>query len=90
MSQSNWFVCNFELKNFDVFKKETQNELTFTVDPWAYKQGGEGLVSRIIYSFENGWAYIRRGLKVVFYGIKNQGLFRILKDRRWESQWGLG
>ena len=89
MSQSNWFVCNFELKNFDVFKKETQNELTFTVDG-LINGGGEGLVSRIIYSFENGWAYIWRGLKVVFYGIKNQGLFRILKDRRWESQWGLG
>ena len=48
---------------------------TFTVD---------GLISGIIYSFENGWAYIRvglktgggGGLKVGFYGIarRNKGV----------------
>ena len=31
-----------------------------------------GLISGIIYSFENGWAYIRGGLKVGFYGILSE------------------
>ena len=30
-----------------------------------------GLISRIIYSLANGWTYIRGGLKVGFYGMKN-------------------
>ena len=37
---------------------------------WAYKQGGGGgLISGIISSLANGWAYIRRGFNVGFYGI---------------------
>ena len=33
---------------------------------WAYKRGGlypGGLISKKIYSFENGWVYIQGGLK---------------------------
>ena len=40
--------------------EETQKEHTLTVD--GLINGGAlpgGLISRIIYSFENGWAYIR-------------------------------
>ena len=40
-------------------KKETQKEHTYTV---------EGLISGIKYSLANGWAYVRGGLKVGFYG----------------------
>ena len=37
-----------------------QKDHTFIVDELI--NGGEGgLISRIIYSFENGWAYIRGG-----------------------------
>ena len=48
-----------------------QKDHTFTVDGMI--NGGGGLISRVIYSFENGWAYIRGnlkigGLKVGFYG----------------------
>ena len=51
-------------------KVKMQKEHTFTVDGLI----SGGLISGIIYSFENGWAYIRGklktglGLKVGFYG----------------------
>ena len=45
-----------------------QKEHTFTVDGLINGGGGGGLypgglISGIIYSFENGWTYIRGGLK---------------------------
>ena len=53
-----------------------QKEHTFTVDGLINRGGlyPGGLISGILYSFENGWAYIRGGLKlgglkVGFYGI---------------------
>ena len=59
--------------------KETQKEHTYTVAAYKWGGGGRGLypgglISRIIYSLANGWAYIREGLKpggfkVGFYGI---------------------
>ena len=57
-----------------------QKEHSFTVDGLINGRGGGlypgGLISGIIYSFENGWAYIGEvlkpgGLKVGFYGIQN-------------------
>ena len=49
-----------------------QKEHTFTVDELTVYLGG--LISGIIYSFENGWAYIRGGgglksgiLRYLFY-----------------------
>ena len=59
-----------------MFKKKCKRNVHF-YSRWAYKRGGGlypgGLISGIIYSFENGWAYIRGGLKpgglkVGFYG----------------------
>ena len=47
-------------------------EHTFTVGALINGGGGlypGGLISGIIYSFQNGWAYIQGGLKVGFYGI---------------------
>ena len=41
-----------------------QKDHTYTVDGLIKGGGGlypGGLISRIIYSFENGWAYIRGG-----------------------------
>ena len=53
-----------------MFKKNTKGPYFYS--RWAYKWGGGGgglypggFISGIIYSFENGWAYIRGGLKSV-------------------------
>ena len=43
-----------------MFKKKRKRNILYS--KWAYKRGGGGLISGILYSFENGWAYIR-GLK---------------------------
>ena len=62
------------------FKKRNAKGTHFIYSGWAYKRGGGlhpgGLVSGIIYSLANGWAYIRGdlkpgggGFKVRFYGI---------------------
>ena len=53
------------MKNFDV-TKETQKEHTYTVDGVINGGGGlypGGLISGIICSLANRWAYIRAGLK---------------------------
>ena len=66
---------NFRKENFKIIQGFSPG--TLLQCRWAYKRdggGGGGLISRIIYSFENGWAYIRGrlkpggGLKVGFYG----------------------
>ena len=52
---------------FKNIKKETQKKHTYTVDGLingVLYPGG--LISGIIYSLANGWAYIRGGLKVGF------------------------
>ena len=68
MSQSNLFVCNFQLKTLMFIK--TQKIHTFTVDG-LINRGVGGLISGIIYSFESGWVISLGGggLKVGFYGM---------------------
>ena len=49
---------------------------------WAYKRGG--LISRIIYSFENGWAYIRGG------GLKSGILWYLFSNAHFVVCFSLG
>lgn len=48
--------------------KKPKKELTYTLDG-LINRGEGGLISGIISSLANGWAYIRVGFNVGFYGI---------------------
>ena len=54
---------------------------------WAYKQRGGlylgGLISGIIYSLANGWAYIRGGLKTRGGGFKVGFYGRLESSNNW-------